>query len=77
MSEVNRVAIDKVCWKTKMKDWDYISAINVWYNVQNHSNTKYMANNKLKKPHGKKFTIACHIKISFRIQIINFKKIHH
>ena len=35
MSEVKRVAIDKIRWKPKMKDWDYMSAINVWDNVQN------------------------------------------
>ena len=49
MSEVQRVAVDKVCWKYKMKDWDYISAINVWDNVQSYFNTKYMANNKRNK----------------------------
>ena len=49
MSEVKRVAIEKVCWKTKMKDWDYMSAIDVWYNVQNYFNIKYMDNNKRKK----------------------------
>ena len=32
-----------------MKYWDYMSAINVWDNVQNDFNIKYMANNKLKK----------------------------
>ena len=40
MSEVKIVAIDKVCWKAKMKDWDYMSAINVWDNVQNDFNIK-------------------------------------
>ena len=49
VSEVKRVAIEKVCWKAKMKDWDYMSAINVWDNVQNYFNIKYMANNKRKK----------------------------
>ena len=49
MSEVKRVAFDKVWWKSKMKYWDYMSAINVWDNVQNDFNIKYMANNKLKK----------------------------
>ena len=49
MSEVKRVGIDKVCWKSKMKDWDYMSAINVWDNVQYDFNIKYMANNKRKK----------------------------
>ena len=48
MYEVNRVAIEKVCWKSKMKDWDYTSAINVWYNMQNDFNIKYMADNKKK-----------------------------
>ena len=46
MYEVKRVAIDKVCCKSKMKDWYYISAINVWDNVQNYFSIKYMANNK-------------------------------
>ena len=50
MSEVMRVAIDKVCWEAKMKDWDYVSAINFWDNVHNDFNIKYMANNKRKKP---------------------------
>ena len=49
MSEVKIVAIDKVCWKAKIKDWDYMSAINVWDNVQNDFNIKYMANDKRKK----------------------------
>ena len=49
MSEVKIVAIDTVSWKSKMKDWYYMSAINVWDNVQNDFNTKYMANNKRKK----------------------------
>ena len=65
MSEVNRVAIDKVCWKSRMKDQDYMSAINVWDNVQNDFNIKYMANNKQKKTHGKQFKIACHLHIYF------------
>ena len=46
MYEVKRVAIDKLCWKSKIKDWDYMSAINVWDNGQNDFNIKYMANNK-------------------------------
>ena len=29
MSEVKRVAIEKVCWGSKMKDWYYMSTINV------------------------------------------------
>ena len=29
ISEVKIVAIDKVCWKAKMKDWDCMSAISV------------------------------------------------
>ena len=49
MSDVRRLAIDKVCWKAKMKDWGYMSEINVWYNVYNDFNVKYMANNKQKK----------------------------
>ena len=68
MSEVKRVAIDKVCWKAKMKDWDYMSAINVWNNVQNDFNIKYMASKKQKKPHGKQFTTVCHLQVTFRIQ---------
>ena len=39
MSEVKRVAIEKVCWKAKMKNWDYMSTINVWDHVQNYFNT--------------------------------------
>ena len=49
MPEVKRVSIDKVFWKAKMKNWDYMSAINVWDNGQNDFNIKYMANNKPKK----------------------------
>ena len=48
ISEVNRVDTEKVCWKSKMKDLDYISTINVWYNVHNDFNIKYMANKKQK-----------------------------
>ena len=68
MSEVKRVTIKKFCLKSKMKDWDYICAINVWDYVQNDFNIKYMANNKGKYPNGKQFTIAFHIQISCRIQ---------
>ena len=46
MSEVKIVAIDTVSWKSKMKDWDYMSAINVWDNVQTNFIMKYMSNNK-------------------------------
>ena len=46
MPEVKRVYIDKVCCKSKMKDWDYMSAINAWDNVQNYLNIKYIDNNK-------------------------------
>ena len=56
MSEVKRVAIDKVCWKTKMKNWDYMISINVWYNVHNDFNIKCMANNKQTITHVKCFT---------------------
>ena len=49
MSEVKRVSIDKVCWKSKMKYLYYISATNVWDNVQDYFNINYMANNKQKK----------------------------
>ena len=49
MSEVKIVAIEKVCWKSKTKDYDYMITINVWDNVQNDFNIKYMANNKLFK----------------------------
>ena len=49
MSEVKRVAIDRVCWKDEIKVQDNMSAINVWDNVQNDFNIKYMANNKQKK----------------------------
>ena len=49
MYEVKRVAVDKVCWKSKMKYWDYMSAINVWYNMQNDFIIKYMTDNKQTK----------------------------
>ena len=77
MSEVNIVAIGKVCWGSKMKDWYYMSAINIWDNVQNDLNIEYMANNKRKKPHVKQFTIIFHLQISFRIQIMHSKKFHY
>ena len=77
VSEVKIVAFDKVCWKAKMKDWDYMSTINVWDNVHNYFNTKYRYNNKQTKTHGKQFTIACHLQISFIIQIMLSLKIHH
>ena len=48
MYEVKKVAIDKVCCKSNTKYWDYMSAINVWDNVQNYLNIKYIANNKQK-----------------------------
>ena len=71
MSKFKIVAIDKVCWKAKMKDWDCMSAISVWDNVHNYFNNKYMANNKQKnKPHVKQFKIPCHLQLSFRIQRI-------
>ena len=50
ISEVKRLSIEKVCWKVKTKDQDYMSATNVWDNAQNYFNIKYMANNKQKKP---------------------------
>ena len=69
ISEFKRVAIEKVCWKTKTKDWYYMSAIKFCYNAQNDFNTIYMPNNKQKnKAHVKQYTIACHLQISFRIQ---------
>ena len=46
MFEIKRVDIERVCWKAKIKDWDYTSAINVWDNVNNDFNIKYMDNNK-------------------------------
>ena len=49
MFEFKRLAIGKVCWNSNMKDWDYMSAIKVWYNFQNDFDIKYMANNKQKK----------------------------
>ena len=49
MSEVKIVAIEKVCWKAKMKYVDYISAIGVWNNMQNDFNIKYMSNNPKKR----------------------------
>ena len=48
MSEVKRVAIDKVCWKEKMKEWYYMSAIKVWDHVQNDFIIKYTDNNEQK-----------------------------
>ena len=48
MYEVKRLAIDKVCWKSKIKYWDYMNAINFRDHVWNGLNTKYMANNKQK-----------------------------
>ena len=56
-----------------MKDWDYMSAINIWDNAHNYFNIKYMANNKQKQNHRKQFTITCHLQISFRIQITHSK----
>ena len=50
MSEVKRLAIAKFCWKAKMKDWDYMSAIKVWDNVHNDFNIKYMAINNPPPP---------------------------
>ena len=50
-----------------------MSAIKVWDNVQNDLNIKYMANKK-NKTHGKQFTVACHLQISYRIQKMNSKK---
>ena len=47
-----------------------MSAINVWNNVQNDFNIKYLAD---KKNHGKQFTTACHLQISFRTQIMHSK----
>ena len=49
MFEFNRVAIEKVCWNSKIKYQDYMSAIMVWYNFQNDFNIKHMANKKQKK----------------------------
>ena len=48
VSEVKRVAIDKVCWKSKMKYWYYMSTIKVCDKVHNDFNIKYMVNNKRK-----------------------------
>ena len=42
-----------------MKDWGYISAINVWDNVQNYFNIKYMANKKRKKETSWNFFLNC------------------
>ena len=53
MSEIKRVAIKKICWGSKIKDWDYMSVFNVWDNAQNDFNKKYMTNNKPKNPHSK------------------------
>ena len=49
INEVKRVFIEKVCWKSKIKNWDYMSAIIVWDNGHNDFNIKYMANNKRRK----------------------------
>ena len=46
MSEVKRVSIEKVCCKSKIKYWDYMSAINILDNIHNDFNIKYMDNNK-------------------------------
>ena len=46
ISKVKRIAIETVCWKAKIRDWYYMSAINVQYNVQNCFNIKYIVNNK-------------------------------
>ena len=51
MSKFKRVAIERIFWKTINKHKDYMRAINVWDNMQNDFNTKYMANNK-QKNHG-------------------------
>ena len=53
MSEVKRVAIDKVCWKSKIKDWNHMSEINVWDHAKNDFNIKYTADNKQKNSNGK------------------------
>ena len=74
VSEVNRVSIDKVCWKYKMNDWDYMSAVNVWDNFQNDFNIKCMANIKRKKPHREHFTIAFHLQTYFIIQVMHSQK---
>ena len=69
MSEVKRVSIEKVCCKSKIKYWDYMSAINILDNIHNDFNIKYMDNNKgYNKPHRKHFTIACHLQIYIRTQ---------
>ena len=49
MSEYKRVAIERLCWKSKTDDWDYMNAINVWDNFQNDFNIKYIINNKNEK----------------------------
>ena len=46
MSEVKRVAIQKICWKARMKYCYYMSAIRVWDNVHNYINIKWIANNQ-------------------------------
>ena len=72
MYEVKRVDIAKVCWKSKMKDWDYMKKINVWDHVQNDFNKNtWLITNIKKKPHGYHFTIACHLQTSFIIQIMH------
>ena len=72
MSEFKRVAFEKVCWKSKMKDWDYTKIINVWDHVQNHFNKNiWLITNIKKKPHGEHFTIAYHLQTSFIIQIMH------
>ena len=50
MSDVKRVAIDKVCCKYKIKYWEYRSAINIWDNVKDYFNIKYISNTKRKNP---------------------------
>ena len=59
MSKDKRVDIEKLLWKAKMKDQYYMSAINVWDNVQNDFNIKYMADNKQRKKTSWKTVYNC------------------
>ena len=78
MYEVQRVAIDKICWKAKMKDWGYMSAINIWDNVQNYFNNEYIANNKRKKNSWKKvYNRMSSSNVFQNPKNVLFKEAHH
>ena len=80
-SEVKIVAIDKVCWEAKMKDWDYINSISFWDNVQNDFNIKYMYNNKQKRKTSRKIRYCCmsssNVLQNPKNALYKINKIHH